>query len=415
MIQKAYLSLVLPVLLCAHLNADDFPPNWLPVERLDAKTQWDDDEPPFTDGVRLYLPSDKPVRGVFVCFVFHSADPREVADAWNFAMVTITRDTIKDLGTRDKKTGKRTLGYMDKGMGLILSYLEHAAEYSGHPELRAAPIVGWLGQAGSHFCSDLYKRAPDRVLAWADSFGSQLRNYPELTAKVPFPFAWEVRKGDLTSRRRTHKRNVGPLEDLSCQASTYGFSHGIYSKYNFFMAYLDRCIRVRMPDVMPTPGEPVKLKPVVRSAGWVGDFDPISEWNPIAPANSDKAKSMKYPAWLPDAYAAAMWRSYHSAQPDIRMTEPVIPYGRTNRGPKMGLGYGGHLDAGKPLVLSAESSGDYSKVEFYDGDQLLGTATSAPWTVKDIRLEDGLHALHAVGITSDGMHTASQPAMAIAK
>ena len=144
MIYKINIALILTVLLCTRLNADDeFPPNWLPVERLDAETKWDDDEPPFTDGVRVYLPIDKPVRGVFVCFVFHSADPREVADAWNFAMVTITRDTIKDLGERDKKTGKRTLGYKDQGMGLILSYLEHAAEKTGHPELRTVPIVGW--------------------------------------------------------------------------------------------------------------------------------------------------------------------------------------------------------------------------------------------------------------------------------
>ena len=415
MIHATRLALILSVLSCGRLNADEFPPNWLPVERLDAETKWDDDEPPFTDGVRLYLPSDEPVRGVFVCFVFHSADPREVADAWNFAMVTVTRDTIKDLGTRDRKTGKRTLGYRDQGMGLILSYLELAAEKSGHPELRTVPIVGWLGQAGSHFCNDLYKRAPDRIIAWADSFSSQLPQYPELTANVPFPLAWEVRKGDLTTRQRTMKRNEVASEDLTCRASTYGFSHGIYSKYNFFMAYLDRCIRTRMPAEMPPPGKPVRLKPVVRSEGWVGDFHPISEWNPIARADSNAAKSMKFPGWLPDSYAAAMWRSYHSAQPDIRMTEPVIPYGRTNRGPKMGLGYGGYLEAGKPLTLSAESAGNYSKVEFYDGDLLLGTASSVPWTVKDIKLEAGLHALHAVGITADGKHTASQPAMAIAR
>ena len=84
------------------------------------------------------------------------------------------------------KTGKRTLGYKDQGMGLVLKYLEHAAKDTGHAELTTVPIVGWLGQAGGHFCKDLYQRAPQRVLAWADSFGGELRKYPELTREIPF-------------------------------------------------------------------------------------------------------------------------------------------------------------------------------------------------------------------------------------
>ena len=118
LVQKSLLSIAI-LLVSTALSltaADEFPPDWLPVEQLDRETDWDDDESSFIDKVHLYLPSDKPVRGVFVCFVFHSADPREAADAWNFALVTITRDTIKDLGIRDRKTGKRTLGYKDQGL-----------------------------------------------------------------------------------------------------------------------------------------------------------------------------------------------------------------------------------------------------------------------------------------------------------
>ena len=407
----AFVAMAAPTLA----PADDFPPGWLPVERLDGKLKWDDDEPPFTEKVHLYLPSDKPVRGVFICFVFHSADPREVADAWNFALVTITRDTIKHLGIRDRKTGKRTLGYKDQGMGLVLKYLEHAAKATGHKELTTVPIVGWLGQAGGHFCKDLYNRAPQRVLAWADSFGGQLRQYPELTAKVPFAFAWEIHKKDLQSRKRTPPKKPVPPQDLACAASTYGFPHGIYSKFNYFMVYLDRCIKVRLPAQMPPVGQPVKLKPVAFQDGWVGDFQPISEWNPIAKAGSKEAESFEHPSWLPDPYAAAMWRSYHSAAPDIRMTEPIIPYGRTKRGPKMGLGYGGFLPVYEPLTLQATTTGDYAKVEFYNGDQLLGTASSAPWSIDGVKFKPGLHAIYAVGIASDGGRTASQPAIAVAK
>ena len=397
------------------VSADEFPPGWLPVEKLERTPAWDDDEPPFTEKVRLYLPGDEPVRGVFVCFVFHSADPREVAEAWNFALVTVTRETIQHLGIRDRKTGKRTLGYQNRGMGLVLKYLEHAAEATGHDELTTVPIVGWLGQAGGHYCRDLHARAPQRVLAWADSFGGQLRQYPELTREIPFAFAWEVKKQDVQRRERTPPKKGVPPEDLACAASTYGFPHGIYSKFNYFMVYLDRCIKVRMPQELPPAGRPVKLNPVAFKDGWVGDFLPISEWNPIARATSEETTKYDHPSWLPDSYAAAAWRSYHSAEPDIRMTGPIIPYDRSKRGPRMGLGYGGFYPADKPLTLTAESTGEYDRVEFYDGDRLLGTAEAAPWTIEGVEVKPGLRAIYAVGVKSDGRRTASHPAIAVAK
>ena len=79
------------------------------------------------------------------------------------------------------------------------------------------------------------------------------------------------------------------------------------------MFYLDRCIRARMPETMPAAGQPVKLKPTLRENGWVGDFDPIGSWNPIAPAKSGKLNHAKYPVWFPDEYTAWSSRSYHSS------------------------------------------------------------------------------------------------------
>lgn len=92
------------------------------------------------------------------------------------------------------------------------------------------------------------------------------------------------------------------------------------------MMYLDRCIALRMPDKMPKPGKPVKLKPVVREDGWVGDFDPISAWNPIASVKSGKLSSPKYPVWFPDEYAAWSWRAYHSSCTDLEITAPRLTY-----------------------------------------------------------------------------------------
>ena len=69
--------------------AEAFPPGWLPVNQLDGKPTWREVRD-IKDRIHLYLPRGKePVRGVFACFVFHSGDPRELANLWNFALVTV--------------------------------------------------------------------------------------------------------------------------------------------------------------------------------------------------------------------------------------------------------------------------------------------------------------------------------------
>ena len=260
--------ITLPLLPAGALAADEpaFPPGWVPITALDDKPVWNDHRKT-DDCIRLYLPDgDKPVRGVFVCFVFHSGDPRELARLWNFALVTVPWPFEFDLGVNDKRNGRFKLGHPAGDMGVLLRYLEHAAKETKHPELATVPMVGWLGQNGSHLCADLFKRAPQRVLAWSDSFANRLAQFPELTAKVPFAFAWEISKKD--EQDRAAARDAGlpklrdqftPPADFKCRANTYGFGHGIYSKFNFFMAYLDRCIALRMPDTMPPPGQPGQL------------------------------------------------------------------------------------------------------------------------------------------------------------
>jgi len=414
------IALGLILLLCEVIQSAEAadPPGWFPIQRLDEAPAWREFRK-IDDRVHLYLPhGERPVRGVFVCFVFHSGDPRELADLWNFALVTVPWPFEYDLGHNDKRSGRYKLGHEAQDTRLLLRYLERAAAETKHPELATVPIVGWLGQNGSHLCADLLAHAPDRVLAWSDSFPNRLRQYKELTQRVPFAFAWEIPKNDLRAGQRTYKAN-GDDEapaDLSCRATTYGFEHGIYSKFNFFMAYLDRCIAARMPDEMPQPGQPVKLKPIVREQGWVGDFDPVSGWNPIASAASGDLRNAKYPVWFPDEYAAWAWRSYHSACTDLEITAPKLTYQKRNGqwgGPDCGLGYGGPLAANDLHTFSAKMTGQYVRVEFHDGPQIVGTADAAPWTVRDVKLEPGLRSLFAVGIRADGTRSASRPAFVI--
>src|SRR5262245_60010849 len=129
------------------------------------------------------------------------------------------------------------------------------------------------------------------------------------------------------------------------------------------MAFLHRLILLRLPEETPLPGQPTKLRPIRKEDGWVGDFNPVSEWNPIAPFA--QAKGMVSPTWLPDEYGAWMWRANHSANPDLKLTAPIIEY----HGPKQGkdrkdcgLGYGNVMKTGAPLTFAADVKGNYVKI-----------------------------------------------------
>ena len=200
-----------------------------------------------------------------------------------------------------------------------------------------------------------------------------------MTKNIPFAFAWEASKTELRSGIRTYKKDPNPPIVLSCRATTYGHGHGIYSKFNFFMVYLDRCIQARMPEKMPHPGQRVKLKPALRENGWVGDFDPIGSWNPIAPAKQGAIKGARYPVWFPGEYTAWSWRAYHSSCTDLKITGPRYAYskieGKWGGNGACGLGYGGYPSAEEDHIFSTSATGDYQKVLFYDGNQILEEAS----------------------------------------
>jgi hypothetical protein len=401
------------------LAPGEFPPGWLPVVPLDDKTPWDFRKS--SETIQLYLPPEsKVVRGVFVCYIFHSSDPREMARLWNFALVTVPPAFEYDLGFYDKRNLRpQKTGLKPGNMGLLLAFLDAAAKELKRPELSAAPIVGWLGQNGAPLCADLFARAPDRVLAWSDAWFEKWPKYPEMVSKVPVASAWESNGEPKRNAEREQKlpavtNQLTPPNQLRCYANTFGFPHGIYSKYSFFVAFLDRCILARLPDTIPEPGQPVKLKSIDIKSGWAGDFSEIGQWATIA--RVAEAKGMVDPIWMPDAYVAWMWRSYHSAAPDVKLTGPVIELRKKDGkwgGAECGMGFGGYLKAGTALAFSAEATGTYASMEFHDGDKIIGIATASPWKVDGVKLERGLRTLFAVGVTADGKRTASRPAFAI--
>ncbi len=395
------------LLAVAAAAGEALPQGWLPLATVDRAPTWPEIRKTIK-GPTLFMPENVPVvRGVFACYVFHGADPRDVARAWRFAMVLVPTDYEYDLGWHDKRNPRGQSGIPKGHMGNLLTYLDHAATELKRPELAKAPIVGWLGQNGAVMAGDLFKRAPDRLVAWSDAWYHGWAKYPEMIAQVPVASAWEFKKGERDSMQAKSADAASPPTTMQLNATTYGFQHGIYSKFNFFMCFLDRAIRARVPATPPAAGQPVPLAKLDLSKGWAGDWAPVSTWNPMAPFA--EAKGYGGPVWMVDAYTAWMWRSYHSNGNDIALTSPAREFSRGNK--DSGLGYGPSLSAATPVTMAAETKGAYAAVEFRDGDVVLGTAKAAPYSISGVRLERGIRALFAVGIRADGTRAVSKPAI----
>lgn len=385
----------------------ELPADWLPITQIsDSSPDWFTYKKNPPPGPQLYISArTQRVRGVFVCYIFHSQDPRELARLWDFALVAVPPQCEFDIGFYDKRNPRGADGRPLGHMGNVLKYLDVAAKELKRPELATAPLVGWVGQNGGPIASDLFKRAPDRLIAWTDSW--DWSKY-ELSKQIPVANAWELNEGARTPLIAGIPALAGKPTPPTCMAAvatTYGAKHGIFSKFGYFAAWLDRCIQLRMPATLPEPGKPVPLKALKLADGWAGDFAPMGSWNPIAPMKD--AKGFVAPVWFPDEYTAWMWRSYHSNASDIKITGPSVPYGQSGWG-SGGVGYGRALSVGSTVTFVASVTGPYTKVEFYDGNIKMGEAAAAPWSAEAKLEYRGVRAFHAIGIRADGTRSASQ-------
>ena len=132
------------------------------MNRLDDERAWSKTD----DRICLYLPpGDKPVRGMFVCFVFHSGDPRELARLWNFALVTVPWPFEYDLGhSRPGDRGQRAHDHRAKqqDMSLLLRYLQAAAKERFPSRLHG----NW--QARTRACARRGKQIQFEIVSTAD-------------------------------------------------------------------------------------------------------------------------------------------------------------------------------------------------------------------------------------------------------
>jgi hypothetical protein len=404
----------------APASADALPPGWLPITIMDESVAWAQVHE-MKDKAKIYIPSGVgTLRGIMLNYeIGAQEDVRELGRAWRFANVSIPWSFEYDLGHDDRRTGRaKATGLPVGDMGVLLKYLEVAARELKHPELAHAPIVAWVGQNGATMAEDLHKRAPGRCAAWSDAWYHDWLKRPQLIAEVPVSAWWEFKEAKQRAELKAAKGpevagKPTPPKDLHCFASSYGFGHGFWQRTAMYYVFLDQCIKERLPPEPPPPGKPTPLKKLNPLDGWCGDYNDMSEWAPIAPAR--EAKGFIDPVWLPNAYFAWAWRSYHTANPDLQIVKPYVPWhrGKWDAGGKVdcGLGFDKPVKPDQPLTFQAEVKGAYAKVEFHDGDRIVGEAAGPEWKLDGVKLPSGIRVVFAVGVAADGSRRASRPAL----
>ncbi|MEO8535988.1 MAG: Ig-like domain-containing protein [Betaproteobacteria bacterium] len=73
------------------------------------------------------------------------------------------------------------------------------------------------------------------------------------------------------------------------------------------------------------------------------------------------------------------------------------------------------IDLADTLELAADAisvGGSIARVDFYDGEALIGTAYASPWDVRVRGLDPGLHSFTAVAVDASGLSTRSRPSPA---
>jgi hypothetical protein len=413
-------AIALPANLPPVESRDGLPPGWLPATVVDDAVTWAQIRG-MKDRAKLYLPTGVAnVRGILVNLEQGAQeDARELARAWRFANISLPWSFEYDLGHNDARSGRAKVTGLPVGnMDVLLKFLDVVARDLNRPELAVAPIVAWVGQSGGKLAEDLNKRAPGRCAAWADAWYQDWLKRPQLTAEIPVAAWWEFKEEKQRAELKTKLGAIvagkpTPPKDLRCFASSYGVGHGFTQRPAMYYIFLDQCLKERLPAEPPPPGTATTLRKLDPLDGWCGDFNDVSEWAPIAPAR--EAKGFVDPVWLPNAYFAWVWRSYHTAKPDLRIVKPYVQWhtGKWDQGGKTdcGLGFDKPVKPDQALTFQAEVKGTYAKVEFHDGDRIVGEATAPEWKIEGVKLPSGVRVVFAVGVTADGVRRASRPAM----
>ena len=362
--------------------------------------------------VGLFIPSDtKPLRGLYV----HAAHYRiKSTDRWAEASRAIGFGHIAlninlKLNNRPKKL--RT--------GLDEALIEFAAK-TGRSELPHLPMIG-IGHSAGGMVVPVLLTTPERAITTCVSCGwitdpKKLKpadkSMPMLFTLGAIPDAFKMLPG-IESRFLPARK-----EELAWGLGLqWGCAHDFANSAALFIPWCEAVSAMRLPKYPPRTGGPVKLRDIKLSDSWLGQ-SPTIETNlatvaPYKDYKGDKTKAV----WLPSRSVAFVWRAIQSKDPPVVLEASAkdgsaeLPKANPKSERQMTVASGGSI----VLRATVRKGADVSKIQYYDGDRLIGESTKAPWRFDWTQAPAGLRPVWAMWTSSDGKKGVSNPALIIVR
>jgi len=362
--------------------------------------------------VGLFIPADtKPLRGLYVHAAHYriKADDRwaEASRAIGFGHIALNINL--KLNNRPKKLRK----------GLDDALKEFAAK-TGRSELSHLPMIG-VGHSAGGMVVPVLLASPERAITTCVSCGwitdpKKLKpadkSVPMLFTLGAIPDAFKMLPG--IESRFIPARSDGLAWGLALQ---WGCAHDFANSAALFIPWSQAIAAMRLPKYPPRSGGPVKLRNVKLSDGWLGQ-SPKIKTNLAVVARYNEYKGDKTKAvWLPNRSVAMVWRAMQSNDPPIILQassgdgSAKLPKANPKSERQMTIPPGGSII----LQATIRRGFGVSKLEYYDGDRLIGQATKAPWRVDWTQAPAGPRAVWAMWTSSDGKKGVSNPALILVR
>ncbi len=281
----------------------------------------------------------------------------------------------------------------------VLAALDTFSRESAHPELKNIALYPTGFSEGSKAAFSINCSLANQIMGFYAASATAGSSCNDQSHSAPGMIVWGEKEKTQDPNWLNHRKR-GALWGMAIQ---WGAGHNWYENFRLQYAFLANSAKHRIPlDADPLKG-PIKLNTLSEEKGWLGD--PAS-WNsdePKVASYADYTGDKRAAAWFPDEYMARVWQAF------VAKTHPV-PLLVNGKGGVVLVEPGDKID-----LISFPRDESFSKVEFYNGDKLLGSSVAYPFELKGITLEQGLYSLIAKGIKKAGGNAYSWPVPVVIK
>ncbi len=360
----------------------------------------------------IFIPGDVPVlRGLYVHAANYMLKPddrwAEAGRAIGFGHIAL--DIDRKANNRPTKLRK----------ALDAALLEFATK-SGHKELPNLPLAG-TGHSAGGWVTQIILRTPERAItaaidcAWVvDStrLNPTDKSVPMLFTLGTIPDDFKMLP-DITNKFLPARAGDWPWA-LGVQ---HGCAHDYGNSAAMQIPWMNAVIEARLPRDASALDAPPKLRDLKLEDGWLGDTTKISnQWASIESWSGFKGEKSRA-AWFPNRAVAFVWRAWQTKDSPV-VLEASAADGSANlpawsqkssRDLMLNPGVDVHLgvNIGEGIAVK--------KVQFLDGDIVLGEMTAPPWQFNWRGPSRGAHAVHAIWEGNDGRRGAVNPALIVVR